>query len=307
MTEISNQQIIDRYLKRFSHSKQSQNMRKYCLIYFFNPKFFGYDGYIFNLKKRDVIDYFDYLNHLDSISLQTKQNKWMIFRSFLQFIMEYYDDFLIVIPRYCIKWKPIHKTPNSNKDVVMTKEEVKKILDYMYNTNYNYYLIFRLLAETGMRIGEFLNLDYEDVNVKKRFVEAEGKTGRKIYYFSDGLANHITIYLKERMLKETDSNALFLSIQRKRYTLRTINHYIRNSILSLNLDKWISCHTFRRTLNTLRKRMGCHKEDRKILLCHKVSDVNFNCYVKLNYNDYIKLWDTWNPYKNVLDGKIRNV
>ncbi len=40
-------------------------------------------------------------------------------------------------------------------------------------------------------------------------------------------------------------------------------------------------------------------EDRKILSYHKVSDVNFNCYVKLNYDDFIKLYDKWNPYKNL--------
>ena len=266
MTEITNQQIIDRYLKRFSHSKKSQSTRKYALEYFFRSDNFGYNGHVFNITKRDVIDYFDYLNHLDTIALQTKINKWMIFRSFLQFIMEYYDDVVIVIPRYSTQWKPIHKKPDTNKDVVMTKEEVKTILDYTYYNNYNYYIFFRLLAETGMRIGEFLNLDCEDVNVKKRYVEAEGKTGRKVYYFSEGLARHLEIYLKERMSKETDSNALFLSIQKKRYTLRTINHYISNCVIRLDIEKRISCHTFRRTLNTLRKKMGCPKEDRKILL-----------------------------------------
>jgi integrase len=301
MKEITNQQIMDRYLKRFSHSKKSQSTRKYALEYFFRSDNFGYSGHVFNITKRDVIDYFDYLNHLDTIALQTKINKWMIFRSFLQFIMEYYDDVVIVIPRYSTKWKAIHKKPDTNKDVVMTKEEVKTILDYTYYNNYNYHIFFRLLAETGMRIGEFLNLDCEDVNVKKRYIEAEGKTGRKVYYFSEGLARHLEIYLKERMSKETDSNALFLSIQKKRYALRTINHYIKNCVIRLDIEKRISCHTFRRTLNTLRKRMGCPKEDRKILLCHKVSDVNFSCYVKLNYYDYIQLYDKWNPYKNILD------
>jgi integrase len=130
--------------------------------------------------------------------------------------MEYYDDVVIVIPRYSTKWKAIHKKPDTNKDVVMTKEEVKIILDYMYYNNYNYYIFFRLLTETGMRIGEFLSLDCEDLNVKKRYIEAEGKTGRKVYYFSEGLANHLAIYLKERMNRKTDSNALFLSIQKKR-------------------------------------------------------------------------------------------
>ena len=303
MKEITNQQVIDRYLKRFSPSQKSQSTRKYALEYFFRSDNFGYNGHVFNITKRDVIDYFDYLNHLDTIALQTKINKWMIFRSFLQFIMEYYDDVVIVIPRYSTKWKAIHKKPDSNKDVIMTKEEVKKILDYMYYNNYNYYIFFRLLAETGMRIGEFLSLDCEDVNIKKRYIEAEGKTGRKIYYFSESLVNHLAIYLKERMSKETDSNALFLSIQKKRYALRTINHYIRNCVIRLDIEKRISCHSFRRTLNTLRKRMGCPKEDRKILLCHKVSDVNFSCYVKLNYYDYIQLYDKWNPYKNILDSR----
>ena len=118
MTEITNQQIIDRYLKRFSHSKKSQSTRKYALEYFLRSDNFGYSGHVFNMTKRDVIDYFDYLNHLDTIALQTKINKWMIFRSFLQFIMEYYDDVVIVIPRYSTKWKAIHKKPDTNKDVV---------------------------------------------------------------------------------------------------------------------------------------------------------------------------------------------
>ncbi len=296
MSEISNQQIIDRYLKRFSHSKPSQSMRKYCLRYFFSPIYYGYDKHIFKIKKRDTLNYFDYLNQLNTISLQTKKNKWNIFRSFLQFIMEYYDDFVIIIPRYSIQWKPIHKKPYSNKDVVMTKEEVNKILSYSYKNNYYFYLILRLLAETGMRIGELLSINSGHLNIKKRSVETIGKTGENIYYYSKGLANHLKIYLKERMCYSIDTKKLFLSINKQRLTQRSINRYIRYVVTHLNIDKYITAHTFRKTLNTLRKRMGCHTEDRKILLCHKVVDINFDYYVKLNYNDLIQLYDKWNPY-----------
>ncbi len=45
--------------------------------------------------------------------------------------------------------------------------------------------------------------------------------------------------------------------------------------------------------------MGCPSEDRRILLCHRVQDVNYNCYVKLNYEDYIALYDKWYPYKDL--------
>ncbi|MFX1477538.1 MAG: hypothetical protein ACFFCI_05360 [Promethearchaeota archaeon] len=79
MTEITNQQIIDRYLKRFFHSKKSQSIRKYTLEFFFRSDNFGYNGHVFNIIKRDVIDYFDYLNHLTTTASQIKINKWMIF------------------------------------------------------------------------------------------------------------------------------------------------------------------------------------------------------------------------------------
>jgi len=299
MMEVSNQEIVDRYLGRFSHSILSQRSRKYGLWYFFDSRYFGYEKHVFEIKKRDTVDFFDYLNQLDKISFQTKVNKWNIFRSFLQFVMEYYEDFLIIFPRYCVNWRPVHKKPVSNKDVVMTREDVKRILDYSYNYSYYYYLIFRLLAETGMRIGEFLGIDCEHLNVERRYVETEDKTGRNIYYFSKGLADHLTLYMKERELKQNRCKALFLFVQGGRYTRRPINRYIRKTVSRVGIDKWISSHTFRKTINTLRKKMGCPRKDRKVLLWHKVSDVNYQCYVKLNYDDYIQLYDKWNPYKNI--------
>jgi len=46
--------------------------------------------------------------------------------------------------------------------------------------------------------------------------------------------------------------------------------------------------------------MGCPSEDRKILLNHKVQDVNMESYVKLNYNQYIELYDKWYPYSELV-------
>ena len=297
----TNEQVVQRYLARYKHSKSSVYSRKYALRYFFEERYFGYQGHVFDVKKRDIIDYFDYLNHKEDVCLTTKMNKWTYFRSFLQFCMEYYD-LLIVIPKYSVNWKPIHKPAESNKDVVMTKEEVKRILNHNYRYNYQYYIILRILAETGMRIGEFLSINVEDVNVEKRLVKTKGKTGRKVYYYSRGLAKHLGIYLKERELKNCECKALFLSTLRHRYQDTTITRYIHKCVERLGIEKRISAHTFRRTLNTLRKKMGCPNEDRRILLCHKVTDVNFQCYVKLNYEDYINLYDKWNPYKNLFVG-----
>ncbi len=296
---VTNEEIIARFLKRFEHSKDSKFGRKYCLQYFFQQRYFGYKGHVFDVKKSDLIDYFDYLNHLKTISLQTKINKWVNFRSFLQFVMEYYgDNLVVVIPRFCVNWMPTHKEPNTNKDVVLTNEEVKRLLNYNFNWNYQYYLIIRIFAETGMRAGEFLSINVKDVDIEKRLVSVVGKTGRKVYYFSRGLARHLALFLKERVEVETDCNALFLSPQKHRYARRSVNNYIHRCAKRVGIDKRVSTHSFRRTINTLRKKMGCANEDRRILLCHKVGDVNYQCYVKLNYDDYIALYDKWNPYKD---------
>lgn len=301
--EVTNDQIIQKYLNRYKHSKRSVETRKYNLQYFFEKRYFGYEGHTFDIKKRDAIDYFDYLNHLEEVCLRTKINKWNTFRSFLQFVMEYYEDLVIVIPKFCVNWKPVHKIPKSNRDLVMNRDEVKKILDYCKNYRYVYYIVFRLFAECGMRMSELRSIDIEDVNVDKRFVRVRGKTGRKIHYFSRGLAKHLTLYLQERKMRPCDCRALFISCRKTRYAERSINRYLSTVAKRVGVTPEISSHTFRRTLNTLRKKMGCRNEDRRILLCHKVSDVNYQCYVKLNYEDYIQLYDKWNPYKNLLDSQ----
>jgi len=36
---------------------------------------------------------------------------------------------------------------------------------------------------------------------------------------------------------------------------------------------------------------GCPNEDRKILVSHKVQDVNIESYVKMNYKQYIELYE----------------
>lgn len=58
MKEITNQQVIDRYLKRFSPSQKSQSTRKYALEYFFRSDNFGYNGHIFSITKRDSYVFF---------------------------------------------------------------------------------------------------------------------------------------------------------------------------------------------------------------------------------------------------------
>jgi len=302
MNRPMNNTIISKYLNHYRHSNQSVKTRKSSLNYFFNPKYFGYKGHIFDINTDILIDYFDYLKHLETISLGTKKTKWTLIISFLNFCMEYYRkyNFIVIIPKHSINWNGInHKEPNTNKDIVMSKEEIKEILEYLKLCHFKYYLIFRIFSETGMRKGELINIDYDEINLEKRFIKTMGKTGKKVYYISKELAKFLKLYLKERKLKIVKTKALFLSIQSKRYTERQFNAYLKKVLNDLKIKKNITCHTFRRTLNTFRKLMGCPNEDRKILLNHKIKDVNIESYVKLNYKQYIELFDKWFPYQDI--------
>lgn len=295
-----NNKVVQKYLNTFRNSKQSQNTRKSCLNYFFNEKYFGFKDHVFEIGKRNLMEYRDYLNHLETISLSTKKTKWTILRSFLSFCEDYYDeeyDVFFKFPKEK-KWGNIHKEPNSNTDVFLTIEEIKQILDYLKRTNFKYYLIFRLFSESGLRKGGIINLDYNKVFLDKRFVDTKEKNGRNAYYITEGLRDYLKIYLEERKLIETETKALFLSTQLKRFSNRAFNHFLEKIREKIGMDKTVTCQVFRRSLNLLRFEMGCDDRIMRILLNHKVKGVNFNNYVRkgLDYSKFLNYYDVWNPF-----------
>ena len=299
ISEYSNQAIINRHLKRYNHSPESIKTRKTAFNYFFNKQYFGFKGYIGEITKDKLIDYFDWLNDKKDIALSTKKIKWSLLCSLLDFCMEYYDNFLIKIPSKTIKWKDHHKIPHSNKDVKLELEEIQAILFYLKVNHLTYYLIFRIFAETGMRKSELINIEYPNVNIEKRYIDTYGKKGQKIYYISQELATYLEFYINNRKIKNIQSHALFISKYSQQFSKRHFNIYLHSVLKKIGINKQITCKTFRSSVNTLRYNMGCSTEDRKILLNHKIQDVNFEHYVKLNYNDYLKKFDTWNPFQNI--------
>lgn len=305
MNVPENKEIIEKYLNHYKHSKQSVQTRKSTLNAFFGAKlkYFNYTGHVFEITTDTLIDYFDHLKQAKELSLSSKKTKWTLLISFLNFTMEYYREynFMVLIPKHSINWNGIvHKEPKTNKNVVMSLEEIESILDYLKLRNFKYYLIFRIFTETGMRKGGLINIDCNGVNKRKRYITTIEKGGRKVvYYISKELTTFLELYIDERKLRNVETEALFLSSYSKRYRERQFNQYLKHVLKDLKIKKNITCHTFRRTLNTFRKVMGCPSEDRKILLNHKVKDVNLNSYVKLNYKQYLELFDKWYPYKEI--------
>ncbi len=221
--------------------------------------------------------------------------------SFLKSTMEYYHEskFIVIIPRYNINWNVVHKKPQSNKTIIATIPELEQILQELRKQNLKHYLIFRVLIETGMRKGELITAKLSGLHLNDRYIDGVGKTGDKIYFFSRGLRNLLKIYFNERKKLNINFGELFLTKQFKPYGTRSFNLKLKFVRDKLGIEKNITCHTFRKTINTLRKKLKkCPNEDAKILLGHKVQDVNIESYTILDIEDQRNLYDEYNPYDN---------
>ena len=333
MTLPQNKTLIEKYLNHYNHSPQSKKMRESSLRFFFGRNFplgngkkdetwFNFAGHIFEIDNEIIIDYFDYLNTLETLSISTRKNKWHIFTSFLNYTVYIYGEkygFIVVKPpREFINFEnalPKKTKVKTNKKVFATKEELKKILNYLEVNNFTHYLIFRLFIETGSRKGELINTKYYELNPEERYVNpSKGKKGEKYYFYSETLAILLNLYLNERKKMNASNDYLFLSKKLTKYNLRAFNLMLKGNITkdrngkdfrhigileAVGITKNITCHTLRRTINDLRKDMDCSNEDRKILLGHAVTDVNVKSYTNSDYKKLRGLYDKWDPYKDL--------
>jgi integrase/recombinase XerC len=114
--------------------------------------------------------------------------------------------------------------------------------------------ILTLLLGTGIRVSECVGLDLNDVDFKNRGIKIHRKGGQEvIVYFGDEVSEALLDYMEEREKKipeEGHANALFLSLQNKRISVRSVENLVKKySKLVTNL-KNITPHKLRSTYGT---------------------------------------------------------
>lgn len=152
--------------------------------------------------------------------------------------------------------------------------------------------IIDMLASTGMRIGEMVLLNREDINFLERECVVFGKGSKeRIVYFDARTKIHIQNYLQSR---EDDNNALFVSLKKpyNRMTIGGIESRLRKMGERLNIAK-VHPHKFRRTLATMAIDKGMPIEQLQKLLGHQRVDTTLHyamvkqSNVKLAHKKYI--------------------
>ena len=149
-----------------------------------------------------------------------------------------------------------------------------------------------MLASTGMRVGEMVLLNREDINFNERECVVFGKGNKqRIVYFDARTKIHLQNYLNSR----TDDNpALFVSLQKpyKRLQISGVEVRLRQYGKELGIPK-VHPHKFRRTLATMAIDKGMPIEQLQQLLGHRRIDTTLQyamvkqSNVKLAHRKYI--------------------
>ena len=143
--------------------------------------------------------------------------------------------------------------------------------------------IIDLLYSTGIRVGELVKLNREDIDFERRecIVLGKGNKERKVYF--DAKAKiHLQDYLSERT---DDNNALFVTLNAPHDRLRISGVEIRLRELGRrnNLER-IHPHKFRRTMATRAIDKGMPIEQVQKLLGHAQIDTTMQ-YAIVNQNN----------------------
>ena len=162
-----------------------------------------------------------------------------------------------------------------------TDEALEEMRDHAGNSRD--LALIDLLASTGMRVGELVKLNRDDIDFLNRecVVTGKGDKQRKVY-FDARTKIHLRKYLSER----TDNNdALFVSLlsPSQRLQISGVEIRLRKLGRELNMPK-VHPHKFRRTLATMAIDKGMPIEQVQLLLGHQSLDTTLQ-YAMVNQNN----------------------
>lgn len=135
--------------------------------------------------------------------------------------------------------------------------------------------IIDLLASSGMRVGELVSLDRDDINFNERECVVFGKGSKeRLVYFDARTKIHLQNYLDER---SDNNSALFVSLKApyERLQIGGVESRLRELGKKLNLTK-VHPHKFRRTLATSAIDKGMPIEQVQQLLGHQKIDTTMH-------------------------------
>ena len=239
---------------------------------------------VVNYTTDDIRAYLAVYQRKHKSSKVTIDNIRRIFSSFFSWLEE--EDYIIKSPV-----RRIHKVKTGAQvKEVLTDENLETLRD---NCNHIRDLaIIDMLSSTGMRVGELVKLNREDVNFSERECIVFGKGNKeRMVYFNARTKIHLQQYLASR---KDRNKALFVSLSKphSRLGISGVECRLRKIGRSCRISR-VHPHKFRRTLATIAIDKGMPVEQVQKLLGHVKIDTTMHyamvnqTNVKLSHRKFI--------------------
>ena len=159
------------------------------------------------------------------------------------------------------------KRPKREKTlpVVLTKEEVRKLLDSLSNTKSK--LMVSLMYACGMRVSEIVNLKISNFDFDEKTGHIRQGKGKKDRIFN--IPSFLFNDLKEQVVQQKENNEEYLFTGNKgRLSERNMQKIVSNSSRKAGIKKSVHCHTLRHSFATHLLENGTDIRHIQLLLGH---------------------------------------
>ena len=220
------------------------------------------------IKSQDIEEYLNWLKYYVKDDMEHTNNERGISRK-LASLRSFYNFFFRTEriksnPAELVKMPKLHEKAIVRLDV----DEVAILLDevesgenlttrqkaYHAQTKKRDLALLTLLLGTGIRVSECVGLDLTDIDFKNNGLKVHRKGGYEaIVYFGDEVAEALMDYMNERekvIPVEGSANALFLSMQKKRISVRSVENLVKKYSQLVTTLKNITPHKLRSTYGT---------------------------------------------------------
>lgn len=169
--------------------------------------------------------------------------------------------------------------------VILDEENIESQREKAFASKLKYrdYTICSLLAYSGIRVGEIVQMDMQDVSIGGEVIVVTRKGGdQEKIPLPEKVLSDIEDYLVSRAKIETKDPALFLSLQKKRINERTINNLLDKYGKRAGFDIKLTPHVFRRTFGTAHYNTYGDISLTGTLLGHKSTETTKKFYAKVS-------------------------
>lgn len=170
-------------------------------------------------------------------------------------------------------------------DTIMNEDNISSRMELLATRRQKHrdFAIVSLLSYSGIRVGELIQLDMDNLSIEHEAIVVTRKGGdEEKLVLPQEVIQDMEEFLKERREVKTSEKALFLSQQNKRMHSRTINNMLQKYGERCGFEFKLTPHVFRRTFGTTHYNLYGDISMTGKLLGHKSTETTRRFYAEVS-------------------------